>query len=85
MSLNTITAQNRATLGKNLNNYLPVYSGDINPMINILNTNAFLQTIPAYDDDADAATAGLVAGDVYQTTGGGASPLDVAGIVMIKQ
>jgi len=85
MSLNTITAQNRATLGKNLNNYLPVYSGDVNPMINILNTNAFLKTIPAYDDDAAAATAGLVAGDVYQTTGGGASPLDVAGIVMIKQ
>ena len=85
MSLNTITAANRANLGKNLNNYLPVYSGDVNPMIDILNTNAFLKTIPAYDDDADAGTNGLVAGDVYQTTGSGASPLDVAGIVMIKQ
>jgi len=41
--------------------------------------------LPSFDDDAAAGTGGLVAGNVYQTTGGGASPLDVAGILMIKQ
>lgn len=35
--LNTVTAQNRSTLGKNLNNYLPVYSGDVNPIIEKVN------------------------------------------------
>jgi len=44
-----------------------------------------LPNIPAYDDDAAAGTAGLLVGDVYQTTGNGAAPLDAAGIVMIKQ
>lgn len=39
--------------------------------------------LPAYDDDADAS--GLAAGDLYQTTGSGAAPLDAAGIVMVKQ
>lgn len=41
--------------------------------------------IPAFDDDADAATGGLTIDMLYQTTGLGASPLDVAGILMIKQ
>jgi hypothetical protein len=41
--------------------------------------------IPAFDDDADAASGGLTADMLYQTTGLGASPLDVAGILMIKQ
>ena len=36
MSLNTATAENRAKLGR-LDNYLPVYSGDVNPMVNQLN------------------------------------------------
>jgi hypothetical protein len=44
-----------------------------------------LTGIPAYDDDADATTAGLVAGAIFQTTGLGAAPLDAAGILMIKQ
>ncbi len=39
--------------------------------------------LPAFDDDADAAS--LSAGDFYQTTGAGAAPLNVAGIVMVKQ
>ncbi len=43
-------------------------------------------TLPQFSDDADAGLAGgLVAGEVYQTSGGGAAPLNVAGIVMIKQ
>jgi len=44
-----------------------------------------LTGIPAYDDDADAGTAGLLAGAIFQTTGLGAAPLDAAGILMIKQ
>lgn len=42
-------------------------------------------TLDSYADDADAGTAGLVTGDMYQTDGTGAAPLNVAGIVMIKQ
>jgi len=44
-----------------------------------------ITSLPAYDDDAAAGVAGLVAGFVYQTTGLGAAPLNAAGIVMIKQ
>ena len=44
-----------------------------------------LTGIPAFDDDADAGVAGLVAGAMFQTTGLGAAPLDAAGILMIKQ
>lgn len=42
-----------------------------------------LKNLPAFDDDTDAA--GLPQGCLYQTTGIGAAPLNVAGIVMIKQ
>lgn len=42
-------------------------------------------TLSAYDDDTAAGVGGLVAGDRYQTTGSGAAPLNVAGIVMVKQ
>lgn len=49
--------------------------------------NGIMKTtgLPAYDDDADAGSGGLTAGDMYQTTGSGAAPLNVAGILMIKQ
>ncbi len=40
---------------------------------------------PAYADDAAAGAAGLGADQVYQTDGTGAAPLDVAGILMVKQ
>lgn len=40
--------------------------------------------LASYDDEADAIAGGLSAGDMYQTTGLGAAPLDVAGILMIK-
>lgn len=43
------------------------------------------ELLPAYADDAAAGVAGLTAGDVYQTDGTGAAPLNVAGIRMIKQ
>ena len=51
---------------------------DVNEQITIGN-------IKAYDDDTAAGTAGLTAGMVYMTTGSGAAPLNVAGILMIKQ
>jgi len=41
--------------------------------------------IPAYDNDAVAGTAGLATGDIYQTTGAAVNPLNVAGIMMVKQ
>tara|TARA_R100000700_G_scaffold38660_2_gene50235 strand:+ start:269 stop:535 length:267 start_codon:yes stop_codon:yes gene_type:complete len=42
-------------------------------------------TLPKHQDEAAATAAGLVAGQLYQTTGGGAAPLNAAGIVMVKQ
>ena len=42
-----------------------------------------MPNIPAYDDDTAAGS--LPAGRVYQTTGAGAPPLNVPGILMIKQ
>ena len=44
-----------------------------------------LNDLPAYADDAAAAADSLPGGSLYQTNGNGAAPLDVAGIVMIKQ
>ncbi len=44
-----------------------------------------LTSIAAHRDNADAAAAGLVAGDVYQTDGTGVAPLNVAGILMVTQ
>ena len=43
------------------------------------------QKLPQYQDDADAGANGLTTGDLYQTNGAGSAPLNVAGIVMIKQ
>ena len=44
-----------------------------------------LKNVPAFQDEANAALGGLSTGDLYQTTGTGPSPLNVAGILMIKQ
>jgi len=77
--------------------YYPV--GDVpTPGLGLLQTNASvalssgiqLQNVigaatPAYADDADAGVNGLTVGNIYQTDGTGAAPLNVAGIVMIKQ
>ena len=46
-------------------------------------TIANLTNVPAFADDA--AASGLTTGDIYQTDGTGANPLDVPGILMIKQ
>ena len=50
-----------------------------------LNASHISSALSAYDDDSDAGSNGVIAGELYQTTGAGASPLNVAGIVMIKQ
>lgn len=41
--------------------------------------------LPSFADDASAGTGGLTTNMLYKTDGTGASPLNVAGIVMIKQ
>ena len=48
----------------------------------LIKTNS---SLPAYADDTAAGVGGLTAGDLYQTTGAGSAPLNVAGIVMAKQ
>jgi len=48
-------------------------------------TSSIFMSLPAYQDDAAAGVAGLTTGQLYQTTGTGAAPLNAAGIVMIKQ
>lgn len=65
-------------------------NGDINLNRNsngIVNIHKALRIgdVPAYADDAAAGAAGRVAGDVFQTDGTAASPLNVAGILMVKQ
>lgn len=52
----------------------------LNPVID----NPF-EDIPAYDDDTAAGVGELTEGMLYQTTGSGAAPLNVAGILMVKQ
>ena len=41
--------------------------------------------LPAFNDDADALAGWLAAGDFYQTNGSWSAPLNVPGIVMVKQ
>ena len=50
-----------------------------------LDSNYKFANMPAFADDAAAGVGGLVIGDAYQTDGTGAAPLNVAGIVVLKQ
>jgi hypothetical protein len=50
--------------------------------LKVSNTGINIQGLPSFDDDA--AASGLTTGDLYITTGDGAAPLNVAGIVMMK-
>jgi|TARA_B100000497_G_scaffold122228_1_gene153047 hypothetical protein len=56
----------------------------ISSLISFIAANLNLQ---AFDDDAAAGAGGspLPSGSLYKTTGNGAAPLNVAGIVMVKQ
>tara|TARA_A100001391_G_scaffold146967_4_gene104423 strand:- start:66 stop:1451 length:1386 start_codon:yes stop_codon:yes gene_type:complete len=51
----------------------------------VLDDKVTLNGLDSYDDDVAAGNDGLQTGDLYQTNGNGAAPLNVAGIVMIKQ
>lgn len=44
-----------------------------------------IRGLTQYANDAAAGAGGLTIGDVYQTSGAGAAPLNAAGILMIKQ
>jgi len=41
--------------------------------------------LQAFADDAAAGTGGIASGKLYKTSGTAAAPLNVAGIVMVKQ
>ena len=45
----------------------------------------FITGLPSFADDAAAGLGGIASNRLYQTDGSGAAPLNVAGIVMIKQ
>jgi len=63
-------------------NEIQVYpNGDT--LISALRIN--LSNTPAFADDVAAGAGGLVLGDIYETDGTGAAPLNVAGILMRKQ
>lgn len=53
--------------------------------VSCANVKSCLGSVPAYDDNAAALGGGLVAGNIYQTTGSGAAPLNAAGILMVVQ
>lgn len=57
--------------------------GALNYEFLLADNGFYLKNLPAYADET--AASGLPAGYLYQTDGTGASPLDVAGILMIKQ
>ena len=45
----------------------------------------YIKDVPAFADDSAAGTAGLTPGFIFQTDGSGAAPLNVVGLLMIKQ
>lgn len=58
---------------------------DVNERIT-LNSLKTAITLQAFDNDTAAGVGGLVAGELYQTTGSGAGPVfSTAGVVMVKQ
>jgi len=48
------------------------------------NLGVLIDGLPSYADEADAESGGLTSGQLYITDGSAASPLNVAGIVMMK-
>jgi hypothetical protein len=64
---------------------ITAYDGVDTTTIEIQPSSLTLTGIQSFDDDTDAGSGGLTTGMLYQTTGLGTSPLDVAGILMIKQ
>ena len=66
-------------------NYKLHVSGDTRMDGSFTASTMNLRNIPAFQDEANATLGGLSTGDLYQTTGTGPSPLNVAGILMVKQ
>lgn len=87
------TIQNISDDGTNFSNVTQIptsYSTTVSDGTNSITfgltaISMYINALPAFADDADAGTAGLTIGQMYQTDGTGASPLNVAGIMMIKQ
>ena len=63
-------------------------AGDAVEITNQVDANdgkVFINGLPSFADDAAAGLGGIASSRLYQTDGSGAAPLNVAGIVMIKQ
>lgn len=60
------------------------FINNVTPYFGATSTQLFAAVL-AFADDAAAGVGGLITKDVYQTDGTGAAPLNVPGIVMIKQ
>ena len=58
---------------------------EITNQIDASDGKVFINGLPSFADDAAAGLGGIASSRLYQTDGSGAAPLDVAGIVMIKQ
>lgn len=58
--------------------------GDIN-LNRTGNGGVLIGNLQSFADDAAAGAAGVITNKLYQTDGTGAAPLNVAGIIMIKQ
>ena len=67
-----------------VNNGTNIFVDDIAETIT-LTASHISALLSAYADDADAGTNGVATGELYQTDGTGSAPLNIAGIVMIKQ
>lgn len=78
----TITNETKLYGDTTSSTWTAISGGSINA-ITLTHNNINISNLPSFDDDA--AASGLTTGDLYQTTGGGASPLNVAGILMVKQ
>ena len=58
---------------------------EITNQIDASDGKVFINGLPSFADDAAAGLGGIASSRLYQTDGSGAAPLNVAGIVMIKQ
>ena len=58
---------------------------EITNQIDASDGKVFINGLHSFADDAAAGLGGIASSRLYQTDGSGAAPLDVAGIVMIKQ
>lgn len=70
----SIVLGNGATATKNTQFFLPASI-----------TSFSMAGMQAFDDDATAGAGGISTGEIYKTTGAGSAPLNIAGIVMVKQ